>query len=162
MPFHNVRDTEVVYKVIQGERPVIPANASEVGISEGLWQLLVKCWNHSCTERPEINEILQHLSQEPALGLIFPHLNLPLAPSCESIFVSATQKYGNSLCFVLVSSRAYSSIADMFVTASVSTPTDGTSGDILWTTGLNTFFPTRIPTVPDASESRRHVRGLQQ
>jgi hypothetical protein len=151
VPFHNVRDTEIVYKVIQGERPVIPANASEVGISEGLWRLLAKCWNDNYTSRPLINEILQHLSQEPALGLIFPHSNLPQAPSCESVFVSTTQNYGDSSCFVLVSSRAYLSIADIFVTANAHTSTEGMFGAISWTTGLSTF-PIRILTVPHANE----------
>jgi len=155
MPFHSVRDTEVVYKVIQGERPTIPANASEVGISEDLWKLLVKCWNHNYLERPKINEVLRHLSRDPALGLVFPHCNLPRAPSCESIFVSATQKYGNSSWFMLVPSCAYSSIADIFVTASVDTPTEGMFGSILRTTVLN-IFPIRIPTVPHATESCRH------
>ena len=155
MPFHTVRDTEVVYKVIQGERPTIPANASEIGISEGLWELLVKCWNHNYTKRPQINEIFQHLSQEPALALIFSPSNLPRAPSCESIFVSATQRYGNNSCFMLVSSHAYSSIADMFVTANMYMPTEGMFGAILWTTGLNTLS-IRIPAVPHANESCRH------
>jgi len=154
MPFHSVRDTEVVYKVIQGERPTIPANASEVGISEDLWQLLVKCWNHKYPERPKINEILLHLSRDPALGLIFPPSKLPRAPSCESMFVSATQKYGNSSCFTLVPSCVYSSIADIFVTANVDTPTEGTSGAMLRITILNTF-PIRILTVPHATESCR-------
>ena len=156
MPFHNVRDTEVVYKVIQGDRPLIPDNAGEIGISEGLWRLLAKCWNSNCTGRPQINEILQQLSQEPALGLIFPPSNLPRTPSSESVFVSATQKYGNSSCFMLVSSSAYSFIADMFVTANTYTPTEGMFSAILWTTGLNTFL-IRIPTVPHASESCRHL-----
>ena len=156
MPFHNVRDTEVVYKVIQGERPAIPVNASEVGISEGLWKLLVKCWNHNYTERPQINEILQHLSQDPALELSFPPSNLPRAPSCESVFVSATQKYGNSSYFILVSSHAYLSLADIFVTANAYTSTEGTFGAILSTTGLN-IFPIRTPTVPHAAESCRHL-----
>ena len=156
VPFHSVRDTEVVYKVIQGERPTIPVNASEVGISEDLWQLLVKCWNHNYPKRPQISEILQHLSQNPALEVIFPPSNLPRAPSCESIFVSATQKYGNSSCFTLVPSCAYSSIADIFVTANVDTPTEGMSGAILRTTILNTF-PVRIPIVPHVThESCRH------
>ena len=116
MPFHSVRDTEVVYKVIQGERPTIPANASEVGISEDLWKLLVKCWNHDYLERPKINEILGHLSRDPALGLIFLPPNLPRAPSCESMFVPSCD---------------YLSIADLFVTAKVDTPTEGMFGAIL-------------------------------
>ena len=94
MPFHGQRDTEISYKVIHGDRPVKPTDAGEVGISDVLWQLLVKCWNHDYTKRPQIDEILQHLSQEPTLGSTFPPSNLPGGPSYETISVSATQKYG--------------------------------------------------------------------
>jgi len=114
MPFHGQRDTEISYKVIQGDRPVMPANAREVGISDGLWQLLVKCWNTNYINRPQIDEILQHLSQEPELESIFPPSNIPRTPSCETIFVSATQKYGagsryrtSMLAYLLIHSRYF-------------------------------------------------------
>lgn len=95
MPFRSLRDTEISYKVIQGERPAMPANASDFGISDGLSQLLAKCWSEDISKRPHINEVLQHLTQEPALGLIFSPSNLPLAPSFESIYESGTHEYGN-------------------------------------------------------------------
>ena len=94
MPYRGHRDAEISYKVIQGDRPVMPANARELGLSEGLWQLILKCWNPNYPKRPQIDEILQHLFQEPALELILPPSNFPRAPSCESILESATQKYG--------------------------------------------------------------------
>ena len=97
MPFHGQRDTEISYKVVHGDRPVMPANAGEVGISDGLWQLLVRCWNSNYTERPQIDEILQRLSQEPKLESIFPPSNISRAPSCETTFFSATWKHGTGL-----------------------------------------------------------------
>jgi len=152
MPFHSLRDTEVVCRVIQGERPTIPPNASEVGISGDLWELLVKCWNHNYPERPQIDKILQHLFQDPALGSIFPPSNLPRAPSCESVYLFVTDKYGDSSCFMLVSSCAHLSIDGVYVTANAETPTEGTSGAIPRTVVLNTL-PIRILTAPHATES---------
>ena len=151
MPFHSLRDTEISYKVIQDERPAMPTNASELGISNGLWQLLVRCWNRNYFKRPQINEVLRHLSQDPALGLLFPPSpsNVPRAPSCESVFDSGTQRYGKWYRLRLVYSYAYSSIADIFVTANAEPQTEGMFGTTLWTTGLNPS-PIRMSTVPHA------------
>jgi len=128
MPFHSLRDAEISYKVIQGERPAMPTNASGSGISDRLWGLLAKCWNEDPSKRPRIDEILQHLSQEPALRLTFPPSKFPLTPSLESVYESGTHKYGNGSWFEPVSWRAYSSIADIFVTASMRTPIEGMLG----------------------------------
>lgn len=156
MPFHNLRDTEIAYRAIRGERPEILVNAGEANISDGLRQLLIKCWNPNYTKRPQINEILQHLYQEPTLYSIFPPPDPPQVPSRESIFVSNTQQYGSSSCFRLASLRTYSSIADIFVTANMYPQTGGMFGATVWTTGLNTL-PIRIPTIPHARESLRHL-----
>ena len=84
VPFHSLWDTEISYKVIQGERPVMPTKASESGIPDGLWQLLLKRWNHNYSKHPQINEVLRHLSQAPALGLFFPPPNVPRAPAVKA------------------------------------------------------------------------------
>lgn len=107
MPFHSLRDTEISYKVIKGDRPVMPTNADVMGISEDLWQLLARCWHTDSAQRPQIGEILQHLSNDPSRTTIFPPSNFPSDPSNESLFESGTQKYG-----------------DMFVTANTQTPVE--------------------------------------
>ena len=154
VPFHSLRDTEIWCKVIQGERPAMPTNASELGISDGLWQLLVRCWNRNYFKRPQINEVLRHLCQDLALGLLFPPSpsNVPRAPSCESVFDSGTQRYGKCSWLRLVCWCAYSSIADIFVTANAEPQSEGMFGTTLWTTGLNPS-PIRMSTVPHARKS---------
>ena len=127
-PFHPLRDAEISFKVLEGDRPAKPTNASDVGISDGLWQLLVRCWNSDDTKRPRVEEIFQHLCQEPARWSIFPPSRLLRPPSREDISMSATHKHGNSQRFFFACSRAHPSIDDIFHTAfttSVQTPTEG-------------------------------------
>jgi len=96
VPFHPLREAEICYKVLDGGRPTKPTNASDVGISDGLWQLLARCWNADDTKRPQVNEIFQHLCQEPGRQSIFPPSGNPPAPSYEDTSISATDKHGNS------------------------------------------------------------------
>ncbi|KAF9647564.1 kinase-like protein [Thelephora ganbajun] len=161
MPFHTLRDTEISYKVIRGDRPEMPTDAKDSGISEGLWQLLARCWNAKCTQRPLIDEILRHFCHDPARGLIFPPSRIPQAPSCESVFESGTQKYGNGPRFEPVCWCAHSPIAEMFVTASPQTPTEGMFGATLWTICFNASSVIRIPTLPYAHESYGFHRVLK-
>lgn len=128
MPFHTFQHTEISYKVIQGERPGMPCNAEELGISHDLWQLLVRCWHAESTRRPPIEEVLQHLSNGPAREMVFPPSKIPSAPSCESVFESDTHKYGNGSQFTLPSLCAYSCTGEVFVTANPLTPIEGMLG----------------------------------
>jgi len=148
-PFHPLRDTEISFRVLHGDRPAKPTNASDSGISDGLWQLLARCWNADDTKRPQVNEILQHLCQEPGRRLVFPPSRLPQAPSCENISMSATHQHGNSLRSMLAGSRTYPSADDIFHTANVPTPTEGMFGATLRIIGLNPPV-IRMPTVPGA------------
>ena len=154
MPFYALRDTEVSYKVIQGERPTKPPNANEIGISDGLWQLLTRCWDADYTKRPLIGEIFEQLCQEPARGRIFPPSRHPQIPSYESILDSGTQKYGNGSEFKLARSHAYSSTADIFVTAAAQTPIEGMVCATLRIGDINTSV-IRMRTVPHAHEPYR-------
>lgn len=126
-PFHPLRDPEIAYKVIQGERPPMPPNAKDLGISDKLWQLLTRCWHADLTQRPQIDEILHHLCNDPARDLAFCPSSIGATPGCESV-MSNTQKYRNVSRLGLVSWLAYSCIGDMFFTASNQTPIEGMFG----------------------------------
>lgn len=95
IPFQSLRDTEISYRVIGGDRPVMPTDPEGSGISGELWQLLSKCWHAQSEERPPIAEILQYLSQDTERGLVFPPSNIPRASDCESALQSGTHQYGN-------------------------------------------------------------------
>lgn len=119
MPFHTLRDSEISYKVIQGERPDLPANAKDLGISDKLWELLIRCWFGDCTDRPSISEILQHLSESAAREMIFPPLRYSPFPSCEGFSGSVGPERGNDSQFELSRRHAYSRIAGVLVTSNV-------------------------------------------
>lgn len=156
-PFHPLQDVDISSKVLQGSRPMKPTNASDLGISDGLWELLTRCWNADDTKRPQVNEILKRLSQESTLWLIFPPSRLPSAPSYESTFLSMTQQYGNNPWFKLACLRAHPLPDDIFPSPTTSTaqgPTEGMLGATLWTTGLNTPA-IRISAPPYAYETYR-------
>ena len=137
MPFHSLQGPEIAFMVIKGDRPAMPVNASDIGISNALWKLLIECWNPNYTKRPEIERVLQQLSQEPALGLIFPPSNVRQVPSCESVSVSNTRQFGDVSRFGLEFPRAYSSVADIFMTANVYPQTEGMFDATTWATSLN-------------------------
>lgn len=104
----------------------MPTNASNLGISDGLWRLLTRCWDAEWAKRPQVNEVLQYLYREPARELFFPPSRHPRDPSPESTPASSDfaatplleRSYtlrGNDSRFKLVRSRAYSSsVAHLF------------------------------------------------
>ena len=154
-PFHPLREAEIAFKVLQGHRPTKPTNASDVGISERLWRLLARCWNDNDTKRPRVDEIHEHLCQEPARGWNYPPLSILRASSRESILVSEIHRYGNYPEFELVFSCAYPTPDQIFHSAIpeiVPTPTEGMLGATSWTIGLNASV-IRMSTVPRAHES---------
>ena len=57
-PFHQKRETEVMFVVISGERPPKPENAGEIGMTDVVWDLLTECWREDRTKRPNISEVL--------------------------------------------------------------------------------------------------------
>ncbi|KAF9792050.1 kinase-like domain-containing protein [Thelephora terrestris] len=93
IPFRKLQHTEISYKVIQGERPKMPEDAQTMGISQDLWDLLGRCWLADSTQRPRIEVVFQHLSNDPARGTIFPPWKIHPSPSEESLPESGTQKY---------------------------------------------------------------------
>ena len=158
MPFHSLQGPEIAYIVIRGDRPAMPTNAGDIGISDALWKLLIECWNPNYNKRPGVERVLQHISQEPALELVFPPSNTPQVPSCESVSASNTQKFGDSPSFGLKFPRAYSSVGDIFVTANVYPPTEGMFDAATWATGLNTAsefqsFPTPASPADSSHET---------
>ena len=57
-PFGKLSGSEVVFKVLGGERPSKPANAPELGLSDEVWRLLEDCWRTERTLRPSIKDVL--------------------------------------------------------------------------------------------------------
>ena len=60
IPFHPKREFEVIFAVVDGERPPKPENAEEIGMTETVWELLGECWKEDRVERPIVSEILRN------------------------------------------------------------------------------------------------------
>lgn len=55
MPFGEL---EAVFKVLEGETPLKPMDALEVGLSDDVWKLLEDCWQTERTLRPPVKDVL--------------------------------------------------------------------------------------------------------
>ena len=57
-PFHRDPDLIVFLKVLDGKSP-----SREVGFTDGLWEMLKRCWEPRPSARPSIEDILQYLKR---------------------------------------------------------------------------------------------------
>jgi len=61
-PFHHLRSQPAVAcAILGGERPREPLNASSLGFTDTLWELLQLCWSESASARPTARQLLDHL-----------------------------------------------------------------------------------------------------
>lgn len=61
-------DSMVVLRVMKGKRPDRPENASSLGLTSDIWELMQMCWQQYYDDRPNISSVLEYL-QRPAPGL---------------------------------------------------------------------------------------------
>jgi hypothetical protein len=61
-PFYEVkREAAVIVRVVRGERPQRPLDASAAFLSDGVWNMIECCWAQNKKSRPRIEEIVGHL-----------------------------------------------------------------------------------------------------
>ncbi|KAI0934912.1 hypothetical protein AcV5_006602 [Taiwanofungus camphoratus] len=62
IPFHEYpRDATVIYRVLKGERPHRPLEATTHGLSDGVWDLIQACWHERWQRRPRVTEVFHYL-----------------------------------------------------------------------------------------------------
>ena len=61
-PFHCMPGYTPVPAILRGERPKRPLDAESLGFSDALWQLTQLCWSGSSSDRPTVQQLLDHLS----------------------------------------------------------------------------------------------------
>jgi serine/threonine protein kinase len=57
-PFYDSRPTTVAVDVLSGIRPERPAHSS---LTDDVWNLTQRCWDHDPEQRPGISEVVAHL-----------------------------------------------------------------------------------------------------
>jgi hypothetical protein len=61
-PFYEVkREAAVIARVVRGERPLRPADASTALLSDGVWDMISCCWAQQKKDRPPMKEVVGHL-----------------------------------------------------------------------------------------------------
>lgn len=60
-PFGKLPMPEVVSRVLEGERPIKPVNATELGLSDEVWKLLEDCWQPQRALRPSVKDVLDRV-----------------------------------------------------------------------------------------------------
>jgi len=63
VPYARAIEAQVIYRTITGFRPKRPENSVKLGLSDEVWEILQKCWDHDPSERPEAHLVLDWLSQ---------------------------------------------------------------------------------------------------
>ena len=53
----------VVFRILRGDRPKIPKNAQEVGLTVEIWNLIERCWQQNPKKRPTIAQVVVRLQE---------------------------------------------------------------------------------------------------
>jgi hypothetical protein len=61
LPFHHMRFPATMCAILRGERPGKPLNASDLGLTDTLWELLQSCWSESALVRPTARQLFDYL-----------------------------------------------------------------------------------------------------
>lgn len=54
------RQTEIILRVIEGQRPSKPDKAEDIGFGGGTWGVVQQCWNQDRRKRPTADDIREH------------------------------------------------------------------------------------------------------
>ena len=64
IPFNNITWWyDVMQEIMRGERPAKPENATSLGFTGGLWEIVERCWSADTDARPKLEAVLSCLSE---------------------------------------------------------------------------------------------------
>jgi serine/threonine protein kinase len=59
VPFEGQTSAMAASRVLRGERPEMPGNAQDVGLTGEMWKLLESCWQQDPEKRPTMDEVVR-------------------------------------------------------------------------------------------------------
>jgi serine/threonine protein kinase len=74
VPFYEYSTYAAVLKILEGKRPTRPQESEGGRLTDGIWEMLERCWQHQPAERICARAVLLHLEGGPA----------PLGPPSDS------------------------------------------------------------------------------
>ena len=59
IPFEEQKNEAVVLRISQGDRPEMPGNARDIGLTPEIWDLLERCWRQDPKKRPAMRDVVR-------------------------------------------------------------------------------------------------------
>ena len=81
-PFPGSQLPTITEGIIHGERPARPQGAQELGLTDPVWDMTLKCWKQDLTDRPTVTEVIRRLREWPVFPLS--------VDQCHDTFLAAT------------------------------------------------------------------------
>jgi len=66
------RQAEIMFRVIEGQRPSKPERAMDIGFGGGTWDLTQQCWNQDRGKRPTVDKIRKHFHHVAGTSKVIP------------------------------------------------------------------------------------------
>jgi len=68
-PFSDFSKPVIVLKITDGERPTRPREAHELGLTDSVWNMTLRCWGQHPVHRPTVTEVVEFLREWSAFSL---------------------------------------------------------------------------------------------
>ena len=66
VPFPGLNMVTVAIEVLRGTRPIKPDDAASLGFTDGLWEIVERCWSADSNARPTFGAVLSRLNDAAA------------------------------------------------------------------------------------------------
>ena len=57
-PFSELTTAVIISKVMDGQRPARPQEAQELGLTDLMWDITVRCWHQDPVQRPKMTKVV--------------------------------------------------------------------------------------------------------
>jgi len=68
-PFDGFTNPIIILKITNGERPARPSEAYELGLTDSLWNMTLRCWGQDPAHRPKVTEVVGLLREWSVFSL---------------------------------------------------------------------------------------------
>ena len=62
-PFRGFTTPDIISKIMDGERPARPQEGQELGLTDSVWEMTVRCWHQDPAQRPTMTEVVELLRE---------------------------------------------------------------------------------------------------
>jgi len=80
VPFAGLKDFIVIPKVVEGERPERPGVGEGLFFTDGLWEMLNRCWKTEPKSRPRVKAAFERLDRVSKVWSIAILAGVPCVP----------------------------------------------------------------------------------